>query len=284
MVANSLNDTQLIREQPVKNRLVSLIVGLFSAFFGMSLILGIFNEQLPPASSKEGMAIGFVVWILLIIISIMTLARNIIIKFIFNKVARSTFWSMLTYGRIINCAIAVACLLLFIIGIFNTTFLATSFVLFFLYAPWVLIFSDPLTDEAKIIIPFELLFSSLNQFIQRQRWLKIVVKKFADTLKEGNIKIPSSDLLFYFNSELLKSTNIADKLRNIEAWLLGKEILHFETFCDVKDKFEIYRKHVFLKKTLTNPTVLKVIIVLVVLVITFGTHPEIIKDLFPYLF
>jgi membrane protein CcdC involved in cytochrome C biogenesis len=69
----------------------------------------------------------------------------------------------------------------------------------------------------------------------------------------------------------------------LEAWFLGKENLRFETICDIKEKFEIYTKHVFLKQTFKNPTVLRYLFILAVVIIALIIRPELIKDLLPFL-
>lgn len=99
----------------------------------------------------------------------------------------------------------------------------------FFYLSLFLIFSHPLTYEGEMKILFGLLEANLNDFENRQSFLKIVSRKVENQLKLGNIRVPHNDLIYYFNMSLMRGLNVTDDLKNIESWITDKKTSCFES-------------------------------------------------------
>jgi hypothetical protein len=281
MTSEGKTDAKFISERRALYRLLNAIIGFFSALLGIASFL---TATIGPPPPTGGEAFYLLMWLFAISFLMLGLLRNIVVRLIFKKTSHPKFLSLVFFGRKLNLLMGVVMLVLFSAGLLSTnvTLTAISFGLFFLYSPIYLMFDGVLLYKGEITILFELLFSSLDDFVERQRWLEIISKKLGDALKLGSIKVSSDNLVFYFNMKLLEETDIRDNLRNIEAWLLGKQKLCFNAIKEIipENEFKPYTKNLLLKQTLKNPAIIKYVFASVLLAIVIITRPELLRDAF----
>jgi len=155
---------------------------------------------------------------------------------IFNHTSHLTF---LTYISLIESVITVLALIIF--SIFDVlmysailvpeifailepySYIIGSFPLFFLLPPLYLTFSKVLTKTGKTRIEFEQVFSNLDDFSKRQKWVGRVFKKLENLLAKGNIVVPRDKLTYYLNLRLAESESTKYTLKRIERWMLNEQ-------------------------------------------------------------
>ena len=198
-------------------------ISAFCAFFGITFLFVAISPE--PTEIHGILMLSFP-----IAYAIITSFRNRIIKKLFWRITPAKFLEFTYILRkimiIVICSLYLAGFLLYIVpteiyDISQITLPVFSFC--FLYMP-VYFFGDAIIDSGEIRIAFDVLFSNLNNFNQRQKWMKKVFKKLEEKLKQGNMKVSSDKLIYYCNLKLMNSEDIKNNLRDIERWMLGEQI------------------------------------------------------------
>jgi len=274
MTSKDKTDLEIIATQRLQFRLLNATFGVISFLLGTSSFMGaIFVTPLSAGNNLYAIP-----WILMGIIAILALSRNIIIESIFRKISHSSFLSLIYSGKIATYIVLISGLSFFILGllIINARLILVSFGLFFIYVPIFLTFSEPLTYVGEIRLLFELLTTNLDDFENRQPYLRTISKKVENQLKIGNIKVPHNEFIYYFNKELLKGKDIQNDLKNIEAWIVDKKTSCFESLSKIypEDKLEPCKRYSLSGQLVKNPTIIKYILYLAITLILVATNPE----------
>ena len=160
---------------------------------------------------------------------VVILFRNRLIIRIFGKVSHLFFLRFINFVRyplliLIGLYISIAILVLMDV---ETTIAITSIEMFlWVFAIWCFflplnaMFSQALTFSGRVRIEFEQVFSSLNDFSGRQKWLRKVFKRLSNLLEEGKIDVPYDRLIYHFNLRSMELDSAEDTLGEIERWLL----------------------------------------------------------------
>jgi len=284
---DSKTEVQFIAMQSPIARLINAVMGYVATFLGIFLLMAFSIKSYPDPSSVEAQIIIFSLILLPLGTSFLALRRNKIICFIFKKLSGSMSISLIDIGKKFRWSIIIIAFTSLAVGIVtavilntNANLMASGFILVFLFMPIFAIFSDPITTEGEIRIVFEQLFSSLDDFVVRQRWLRLVSKSIEENLKIANIKIGKGKLVFYFNMELLRGRNIYGNLKDIEACILGEKRHFFETLNEIvpEKEFEVYERNLILKQTLKNPIALNWIIILALVGILWIINPTSVME------
>jgi hypothetical protein len=265
---------EIIAIQRALNRLLNAIFGVFSFLIGTSAFMAaIFVTPLPASNNLYAIP-----WILMGTITVLALSRNIIIGRIFRKISRSRFLSLVYFGRIATYIIAIFGVSFFIIGLLSihASLVLFSVGLFFNCFPIFLIFSEPMTYAGEIRLLFELLLVNLNNYENRQPYLRTISKKLENQLKIANVKVPYYEFIYHFNKELLKGTDIWNDLRNIESWMIDKRNPCFDSLKKIypEDKLEPCKRYPLSRQLVQNPTIRNYILFIAITPILIATSPD----------
>jgi len=273
MTSKDETSIQIIATQRTWYRLLNAVFGFFSFFMGtVCFLAAIFVDSLPSES------IALVPWIFMLSIVLLALSRNRILQVIFGRIPHSSFLSLVCFGRIVIYIITISGFSFFAMGllIINIRLLLVSFGFFFIFFPIFLIFSEPMTYAGEIKLLFELLLANLDNFENRQPYLRAISKKVENQLKMGNIKVPHNEFVYYSNMELLKGTDVKDDLKNIEAWIVDKKTLCFESLKKIypENKLEPCKRYSLSRQLVENQAATKYILYVVVALILVTASPE----------
>lgn len=199
-----------------------VLFSYFFAFFGfIFLFVGIVPE---PTEIHSILLLSFS-----LAYAIIMSLRNRIIKKLFLRMAPAKFLEFnYILDKIFFITSVIMFLLLFLLfivptEIYDVTLIVSLSSFFYcLYAP-IFCFGRAITPLGEIRIAFEALFSNINNFNQRQKWLERIFRKLEKELKKGNIKVSSEKLVYYCNVKLMKSEDIKNNLRDIERWMLREQ-------------------------------------------------------------
>jgi hypothetical protein len=274
MTSKDETGLQIIAIQGAWYRLLNAAFGSFLSLFGtIAFMAAIFITPLPVGSNLYAIP-----WILMLLVALLALLRNKIIYFIFGKISHSSFLSLVYSGRIVTYILVISACSFFIIGLLgnNVPSGLVSIGLFFTWLTMFLIFSEPLTYAGEIRLLFELLLANLDNFENRQPYLRTISKIVENQLKIGNIKVPHNEFVYYFNIELLKGTDIQNDLRNIESWIVDKKTLCFESLKKIypENKLEPCKRYSLSGQLVKNPTFIKYILYVIIALILIATNPE----------
>lgn len=275
---------KIIATQRTLYILLNAAYGSFcSLFVAIFFMIAVFVT--PPSVGDNLYSIP---WILMMVVIPFILLRNRILYFIFGKISHSKFLKLVHFGRIVHYILIIFGFSFFIVGLLITNFrlLSFSFGLFFTWSIIFLTFSDPLTHTGEIRLLFELLFANLDDFENRQQYLRTISKKVENQLKIGNIKVPHNELVYYFNMKLLKGTNIQNDLRNIEAWMINTRTSCFKSLKKIypETKFEPWRRISLSRQFIENPPVImKYILFVVIAIILIAISPDLRSEIFKLL-
>ena len=221
----SLEGITIENSVEIWNTPITLLMVFFTSFLGFFGFILLFAGITPELTEIHGLLIlSFT-----IAYAILTSFRNRIIKKIFLISPTKSLEFTYILEKILTIATVSLYLAVFLILIVPTeiydiskfAFLIFSFV--FLYVPF-FAFGSAITDSGEIRITFEALFSNINNFNQRQKWLKKIFGELEEKLKKGNMKVSSDKLIYYCNLKLMNSEDIKNNLRDIERWMLGEQI------------------------------------------------------------
>jgi hypothetical protein len=175
MAVKSKFGAQILMEQTRKQRIVNAFFAFALTFFGYAAIVGFLLKYnvMSPSPSIEGVLISLAVFSASTVALLSALYRNRIVRFIFEHVSRSTFLSITFIGRIVHFTVCLVAVVLFALGSVQSNFLGSiSLVIFFLYSPIYIIFSEPFAENGETRILFQQLDSSLTDYEGRQQWLR----------------------------------------------------------------------------------------------------------------
>lgn len=278
---------QFIYMQSMKFRFINAVFGYISTFLGLLLLLAFSIGTYPDPSSIEALIIALLAFTVPAVVSFLALTRNEIVCYIFKKLSQPKFMSLINIGRILRLIIVIISFTFLIVGIatfviFNVglNLMISGFILIFLSFPLIGAFSDLLTPTGLIKIIFGQLFLSLDNFVARQRWLRLVSELIEKALRIANIKVHKSKLVFYFNMEILKGRNIYGNLKEIEAWFLDEKNFSFDTINEIvpEKEFEVYERNLVLRQTIKNPIVLNWIIILILVAVLWIFNPTSVME------
>jgi hypothetical protein len=269
----SKNETglQIIAIQKVQYRLLNAVLGSVLILFAASAFMtAIFVTPLPVGSN-----IYAIPWLFVVVIIFLALLRNRILQFIFGRVSHSRFLSLMHNGKVLTYTIVAYAVLLFMMSFLSTDatvrmrFVASSFGLFFVWSAIFFIFSSILTRAGKTRLLFELLLENLDNFEERQPYLRAISRKVEDQLKIGNIKVPCYEFVYYFNMKLLKGTDIQNDLKNIESWIVDSKTPCFKSLKKIypEKKLEPCKRVSLYRQLVETPTLAKSILYIVALVL-----------------
>ena len=209
------------------NKPIILLMVLLSSFFVFFGFILLFAGILYPVEIIP--EIYSIILSLTVVYVTVISFRNRIIKKIFlispTKLLEFTY----ILKKILTIATFSLYLAVFLILIVPTEiydilkFALLTFSFVFLYFPF-FAFGSAITDSGETRIAFEALFSNLNNFNQRQKWLERIFGKLEEKLKKGNMKVSTDKLIYYCNLKLMNSKDIKNGLRDIEHWMLGERI------------------------------------------------------------
>lgn len=249
----------------MRRLLIAFFGGFLSTLFGAVFFMMAILVTPPPASSN----VYAILWGIVVFVIGLALFRNIILRFIFRKISHSNFQSLIGLGRQVSYSVVILWGLLFVLGLLttNSTLLAVSFGLFFMWLPIYFIFSGPLTDAGEIGLLFELLRANMDNFEERQPYLTIVSRKVENQFKLGNIKVPQNEFVYYFNMELLKGTDVKEDLKSIESWIVDKKTPCFNSLKKIYPESELkpWRRIPLSRQFVENPELRKYILIVIAL-------------------
>lgn len=285
MAVKSKFGAQILMEQTRKQRIVNAFFAFALTFFGYAAIVGFLLEYnvMSPSPSIEGVLISLAVFSASTVALLSALYRNRIVRFIFEHVSRSTFLSITFIGRIVHFTVCLVAVVLFALGSVQSNFLGSiSLVIFFLYSPIYIIFSEPFAENGETRILFQQLDSSLTDYEGRQQWLRKISKRVEKHLRIANIKVPHNEFVFYFNMELLKGMDVQNYLRDIESWLVEKKTSCFEALSKIypEEKFESCTRTSFSHRVAQNPTTtIKYISLVIIALVYFVANPSLVNEI-----
>jgi hypothetical protein len=279
MTSKDETNLQIIATQNIWYRLANAVLGSLCSFFAaIFFIIAIFVTPLPV-----GDYVYFIPWILMIVAVVLALSRNIILHFIFGKMLHSRFLKLVYYGRRVHYILIISGFSFLIISflINNVRLLSFSFGLLFTWMIMFFTFSEPLTYTGEIRLLFELLYANLDDFQDRQPYLRAISRKLEDMLKLGNIKVPHNEFVYYTNMELLEGTDIRNDLRNIEAWMVGEDNLNFESLSNIypESELEPWRRISLSRQLAENPTIIRYAFYMVIIIILVAISPELRSEI-----
>jgi len=283
MNAKDETGLQIIATHKAWQILLNILLGLIFFFFAFSFFIAAIFVVPPPIGDK----VYFIPWILWVVVTLLALLRNKILAFIFEKIPRSTFLSLIDFGRALTYTMFLYWGLFFIAGLLShsNVFAFFSLGLLSLWFPIYLIFSMPLTPEGEAKLLFKLLFTNIDNFEKRQLYLKKIAKAIENQLKKGNIKVSSNEFVYYFNIELLKGKNIRDDLKVIESWMVNKKTPCFESLMKIypKTRLEPWKRASFFRQIVENPTMIKYVFNVLVIAILIAISPELRSEIVKFL-
>ena len=285
MAVKSKFGAQILMEQTRKQRIVNAFFAFALTFFGYAAIVGFLLEYnvMSPSPSIEGVLISLAVFSASTVALLSALYRNRIVRFIFEHVSRSTFLSITFIGRIVHFTVCLVAVVLFALGSVQSNFLGSiSLVIFFLYSPIYIIFSEPFAENGETRILFQQLDSSLTDYEGRQQWLRKISKRVEKHLRIANIKVPHNEFVFYFNMELLKGTDVQNYLSNIELWLIDNKTSCFESLSKIypEEKFESCTSNSFYHRLAQNPTAIVKYVSLVIIALAYlVANPSLVNEI-----
>jgi len=267
--------------------LTSVAVTFVFTLFGISsLVTAIYYPKEFPTND----ILPTICWLSTIAYTFLISFRNRIIKKIFMK---TTPHKLLEFTYVLKTIVKVLVVICFLtlflllavpIEIYDFT---RIFVLFFsfylLYAPFFLMLASAITDSGEIRIVFEVFFSNINNFKQRQKWMKKFFKKLEEKLKKANMKVSSDKLIYHCNFKLMKSESIENNLKDIERWMLGEQIENIDNSIKQiipEEEIKPLEKIALLDRFLQIPSdVRKYLFVAIIVVIIVVLKPEWIEKL-----
>jgi len=262
----------------------NVILNPILTFFGfVFLLVTYYYDVVPPPENP----IYAVIWLFLIMVTVITILRNRIIKKIFVKITPAKFYQFVySLDRIMSI------LLLF--------FLVTTFLLFpsngaelflklwslslsflFLFGVFFM-FTDAITDSGKIRILFNTFFSNIDDFCERQTWMKLAFEELETKLKKGKIEVSLDKLIYYCNVKLINAEDVKCHLVKIEQWMLGNQKVNVvDSLVQIIPKDEIKQLE---KKSILDiyneiPSELRTLLVFVIVLIIIACFfPEYVKE------
>jgi hypothetical protein len=275
MTSTDETGLQIIAIQGAWYRFFNAAFESFLSLVGtIAFMAAIFITPLP--SNNNLYALPF---IFMVLVPILALLRNKIIYFIFKRISHSTFLELVYFGRQAAIVLFISAIFFLTIGVLgNNAHLGLGSIgLLCTWFSLVLIFSGPLTYGGEIRLLFESLLANLDNFEKRQPYLMTISKKVENQLKTGNIKVPHNELVYYFNMELLKGTDIQKDLGNMEAWIVDKRTSCFESLKKIypENKLEPWKRISLSRQFVENPETRKFIlyIIALILLIPIAAYP-----------
>lgn len=241
--------------------------------------------------------IFLILWLFFpILLAIVALFRNRILERAFRRMSHVGYLQFALFWRIFPLFVIAVSFSWSLYTFRDPSFLLLSLTFAFLCIPLYFIFDHPLTYEGTVQILFEGLFSSFNNFRERQSYWRRISKIIEGLLKIGNIQVSSKDLIFHFNKKLLETNeDISDDLRNIQAWMLGRQRTCLNSIKNIfpEVKIEPYTRDSFLRRVLENLTPIQANLIkffaswmfaILLLIIVLIIHPELLPDFLKSLF
>jgi len=262
--------------------ITAFIVGLLSFIGGLFFALLVLLSF--PAIGLFGfLSVGLLFLILSIVLAV---GRNHIIEWIFGKISHEHYLSFVIFWKRYPWLVIAISFLLGSGMRANSTYLLYALTFLFMSTPIYFVFEKPLSNRGGIEVVFEGLFSSINNFYERQYYLKIISKTIEQAFRMGNIAVTSNDLIYNFNRKLLETNeDISDDLRNIKAWMSGEQRTCLDSLKKIipEIKIEPYTKISFFRRVLANPTpiqadLIKFFAILIAAVIVLLVRPELINS------
>ena len=268
----------------IVSELISLSLALTGGiFFGILVLL-----SFPKMDFFSFLALWLVFPILLTIVAV---RRNHILEWIFKRISHEGYLQFAFVWKTFPLFIFVISFYLWLNSLRYPTYLLFSLTFLFLFMPLYFIFEHPLSYEGEVQILFEGLFSSLDNFHKRQYYMREISKIIENLLKIGNIQVSSSDLIYHLNKKLLETNeDISNDLRDIQAWMLGRQRTCLDSLKRIVPDIEIKpctKKGSFLERAWENLTptqasligsLIKFFALLAILLIVLLVRPETINQ------
>jgi hypothetical protein len=287
MASEGKTKVQFVRKYTKFDILVSELIVIPYALVGGTFFVLLFLLTFPT----NNFGIFLILWLFFpILLAIVALYRNRILERVFRRISHYGYLQFASTWQIFPFFVVAISFFWGLYTFHDPRYFLLSLTFLFLCIPLYFIFDSPLTYEGRVQILFEELFSSLNNYPERQPYWKKISKIIERLLKIGNIQISSNDLIFHFNKKLLETNDdISDNLRRIQAWMLGTQRTCLDSIKNIfpEIKIEPYTKISFLRRVLENPTPIQaglikffasLVCLTIILIIVLIIHPELLGD------
>lgn len=224
-----------------------------------------------------------------ILFTILAFRRNHILRNGFKKPDSHRKYLDFAYGWRILVPVLTFLVMFyyFVYGFYDPRFFMLSFVTFFFFIALYMIFDGPLTQEGEIVILFELLSFSLNNFHEAQQYWKRIARKIERMLRAGNIQLSNKDLVYRFSEKLLTTDDdVSNDLTCIRDWMLGRRRSCFEALSHISSEIKLVprQKSIFLDWILKNPDkMVKYVFAGFLVTIALALKPDSINSILTYL-
>jgi len=215
-MAYEITEDHIIQRSMVDSFMLSLSIGVISIM--MNLFILIYLENTFKISIGE--SIAFVSILISVIVSLISLFRYYVLKFLITKIDNKKIYSY--FSRLQSKCFIRIFLLIILLGIntylkpFGTDFnlLISSLISFLLI--YFLIFMYSISDVGLRMIEFQFYRSYNDDAFRQQHWLNKIAENIENSFYELGINLPKEKITYEINRKKLQNNDV--NLDNIEKW------------------------------------------------------------------